>query len=104
MAFYELYSLKELNLAGCWIVKIDKYCFAQFPNLESLNLEYNNIQTLKCKTFQFLKKLQVLILFQNHLSVIEKYAFSGLNHLYKLDLAYSTCQVFKLAFYWAWKI
>lgn len=89
MAFYGLYSLKELNLAGCWIVKIDKYSFAQFPNLESLDLGDNNIRTLKRSTFQFLKKLQVLILSRNRLNIIEKNAFSGLTHLYRLDLAYN---------------
>ncbi|KAK1346872.1 hypothetical protein QTO34_000732 [Cnephaeus nilssonii] len=94
MAFYGLYYLKELNLAGCWIVKIDKYAFAQFPNLESLDLGDNNIRILKRRTFQFLKKLQVLILSRNRLNIIEKYAFSGLTYLYKLDLAYNILSSF----------
>lgn len=82
-------------MAGCCIVKIDKYSFLQFPNLESLDLGYNNIRTLKHRTFQFLKKLQVLILSQNRLKDIEENAFSDLNYFYKLDLAYNILSSFQ---------
>lgn len=68
-------------------MKIDRYSFAQFPNLENLDLGDNNIRALKHRTFQFLNKLQVLIHSQNRLKAIGKNAFSGLTYLYRLDLA-----------------
>eukprot|EP01133_Synstelium_polycarpum_P014265 gene14265-16839_t len=60
-------SLKELNVSGCKLTRIEESDFTSFPNLTILKLSDNNLQSLPRNVFQSLWNLQQLHIGGNNL-------------------------------------
>ena len=87
--FYNLSNMKDLNLESVQLRQIDKDVFANLPNLESLNLSYNNLQFLESNTFNGLNNLKKLILRSAIKESIHSKAFDQLVNLEYIDLSYN---------------
>ena len=73
--------LTWLILLGNYIGRIENDAFAKLPNLETLNLKYNRLQTLRNHTFTGLQSLRNLTLTGNLIFYIDFDAFTPLVNL-----------------------
>ncbi|XP_030754191.1 leucine-rich repeat-containing protein 4B-like [Sitophilus oryzae] len=85
-AFDSLSKLKHLNL-GFNNLKVIPKTINSLINLQILNLNNNQISSLKANTFTSLKKLETLQLNDNNIQSIERNFFKHFNSLSKLDLS-----------------
>jgi Leucine-rich repeat (LRR) protein len=75
-----------MNLASKGIINIESGLFEIFNNVEYLNLESNQIDTLKVDSLKGLTKLKTLIISKNNILRIEDNAFSNMIALEHLEL------------------
>uniref|UniRef100_A0A8C0T8T4 Amphoterin-induced protein 2 n=1 Tax=Canis lupus familiaris TaxID=9615 RepID=A0A8C0T8T4_CANLF len=69
------------------LANISAGSFSTTPNLKCLDLSSNKLKTVKSAVFQELKVLEVLLLYNNHISYLDPSAFGGLSQLQKLYLS-----------------
>lgn len=76
---------------------LDRLIKSEFRNLNCIYLYNNNIQTLKTRSFNFIRKLGHLSLSGNQLTFIEPGAFQGnlIEKLYPIILAHFLCKYIK---------
>ncbi|CAG2249553.1 unnamed protein product [Mytilus edulis] len=82
MTLSELFRL----LYGSNIQRIETGAFKNLPNLDYIDLHYNNIGALSADTFVELGSLNTIRLYQSQVQRIESGAFKDLPNLYYLDL------------------
>ncbi len=85
---YKFGPYASLDLSGMHINNLEG--LSQIPKIEIVNLldlEDNQIGTLKANALTSLKKLRLLFLEDNQISVIEERSFAGSNKLNVLDLS-----------------
>uniref|UniRef100_A0A3Q3MIS1 Leucine rich repeat containing G protein-coupled receptor 5 n=1 Tax=Mastacembelus armatus TaxID=205130 RepID=A0A3Q3MIS1_9TELE len=78
-------SLESLTITGAQITSLPSLVCEQLPNLQLLDLSYNQIQTLP--SFSGCESIQRIDLSWNRLSSVEPNSFSALPALTKLDLS-----------------
>lgn len=85
--FWPLKRLQRLSLKDNFLTVIKSETF-DLPNLQSLDLAFNEIVSLDGKVFMNLPNLTNLVLHNNqNLQDIDKNAFSGLSELLSLDIS-----------------
>ena len=82
-------NLRNLNLSGNQITKIQPDTFQGLGNLQILNLGYNQITQIQPNAFLGLGNLRWLYLSNNQITQIHPNAFQGLNNLQWLHLNYN---------------
>ena len=71
--------LRELNLSGNKLTKIEADLFKGLRNLETLDLGYNEIENIHQESFRDLISLKKLNLISNKLNSIQRKCFKSLN-------------------------
>lgn len=84
--FEKFPNLKSLTIKEVGLSEISSDDFVNAKSLTILNIENNNIGTLKAQSFSTLKNLLELDLSENKITKIEDGAFEGLLELQKLNL------------------
>ncbi|XP_066525365.1 leucine-rich repeat-containing G-protein coupled receptor 5-like isoform X2 [Hoplias malabaricus] len=91
------YSLERLAITGARITSLPSTVCEQLPNLQMLDLSYNQIQTLPC--LQGCEKIRKIDLHHNQIHELQADTFRGLPSLKSLDLAWNKlCSVDPLSF------
>ncbi|XP_074125723.1 LOW QUALITY PROTEIN: leucine-rich repeat-containing G-protein coupled receptor 5 [Sminthopsis crassicaudata] len=80
-------SLESLTLTGTQIISLPRTVCDQLPNLQVLDLSYNQIKDLPC--FSVCQKLQKIILHHNEIYEIKADTFHQLTMLRSRDLAWN---------------
>lgn len=84
-----LVKLNTLIIRHNNITSISTDSFSTTPNLKCLDLSSNKLKTVKSAVFQELKVLEVLLLYNNHISYLDPYQVEfGVSHN-KLPALYS---------------
>ncbi|XP_030006694.1 leucine-rich repeat-containing G-protein coupled receptor 5-like isoform X2 [Sphaeramia orbicularis] len=80
-------SLESLTITGAQITSLPSSVCEQLPNLELLDLSYNQIQTLP--SFSGCESIQKIDLHHNEIQELEENTFHGLMSLCSLDLSWN---------------
>lgn len=81
-------KLKHLNLSDNRITSIDIDAFQNTPNLEAINMQFNQITMLaENGAFRGLTKLKHLTLYHNKLTILKHEMFSAAPNLESIDVA-----------------
>ncbi|XP_030044016.1 toll-like receptor 2 isoform X2 [Microcaecilia unicolor] len=80
-------QLEHLDLSYNKLQQVTGKDFSNLPNLQVLNLGYNNISVIEDNTFKFNVLLEALIIFNNSLPEIPMPALRPLRNLKKLDMS-----------------
>ncbi|KAM3724462.1 Insulin-like growth factor-binding protein complex acid labile subunit [Dirofilaria immitis] len=79
--------IKSLSMVNCTLKRLDPDVLELYPELEYLDLSFNQIDTIDMKIFKYQTKLRELHLRGNQLSLLQLDSFVGLNKLQLLDLS-----------------
>ncbi|VDK72824.1 unnamed protein product [Litomosoides sigmodontis] len=79
--------ITSLTMVNCTLKRLDPDVLELYPDLEYLDLSFNEIDVLDVKIFKYQTKLRVLRLRGNQLSSIQPDSFVGLSQLQMLDLS-----------------
>ena len=104
--FYNLTSLKKLDLERNILTKIGKNTFETLINLESLNLSNNKLTYIIPGTFRALKSLTFLKISNNEIKKVDSQTFDGLNSIAELQMddICESCKTLNPARKSIWKI
>ncbi|XP_053720052.1 leucine-rich repeat-containing G-protein coupled receptor 5-like [Synchiropus splendidus] len=80
-------SLESLTITGAHITSLPAFVCEQLPNLQLLDLSYNQIQTLP--SFSACEGIQKIDLHHNNIEELEENTFHGLISLRSLDLSWN---------------
>lgn len=80
-------SLESLTITGAKITSLPPSVCEQLPNLELLDLSYNQLQTLP--VFSGCESIQEIDLHHNEIQELEENTFHGLMSLHSLDLSWN---------------
>ena len=83
---YDGDTMVVFNFSTGWLTKVQPQSFTGVPNILTIDLSYNSIQTIHSYGFSNLHRLTRLILVGNMLRAIENYAFHQLFQLESLLL------------------
>lgn len=83
--------LRTLRMAKNLMIKIPANAYIEAPNLENINLQFNNIEFVHVFAFNGLTKLQGLYLKGNPIKEMHQLTFSWLNNIVTLDLVECNC-------------
>ncbi|XP_023807995.1 leucine-rich repeat-containing G-protein coupled receptor 5 isoform X2 [Oryzias latipes] len=86
-------SLESLTITGARITSLPTSVCEQLPNLQLLDLSYNQIQSLP--SFSACESLQKLDLHHNEVEALEENTFTGLTSLRFLDLSWNRLSTVK---------
>ncbi|KAK7896772.1 hypothetical protein WMY93_022097 [Mugilogobius chulae] len=86
-------SLESLTITGAKITSLPPSICDQLPNLELLDLSYNQLQTLPL--FSGCESIQTLDLHHNEIEELEENTFHGLMSLRSLDLSWNKLSTVK---------
>lgn len=86
--------ITSLSMFNCTLKRLDPDVLELYPDLEYLDLSFNNIDMLDLNIFKYQTKLRVLRLSVNRLPWLHPESFVGLNQLQLLDLSMN--QLYKI--------
>ncbi|VDK61206.1 unnamed protein product [Onchocerca ochengi] len=79
--------ITSLSMVNCTLKRLDPDVLELYPDLEDLDLSFNQIDMIGMKIFKYQTKLRELRLKGNQLSSLQLDSFAGLNQLQLLDLS-----------------
>ncbi|OZC05052.1 leucine Rich repeat-containing domain protein [Onchocerca flexuosa] len=79
--------ITSLSMLNCTLKRLDPDVLELYPDLEYLDLSFNQIDMIDMKIFKYQTKLRELRLKGNQLSSLQLDTFAGLNQLQLLDLS-----------------
>lgn len=80
-------KLKHLNLSDNFITSVNIDAFRNMPELEQINLQYNQIGTMaEMGAFDGQTKLKHLVLYHNRLTILKRDMFKSVQNLLSLDV------------------
>lgn len=91
--FFRSGKLKSLTMNVNYLYRLERLDFRFTPNLEHLNLAFNDITVIENEVFSGLSKLQGLYLYSNKISHLDSKIFDGLISLETLFLDHNRLEV-----------
>ncbi|XP_062051223.1 amphoterin-induced protein 2 [Lepus europaeus] len=94
-----LLKLSTLVVRHNHVASVSAGSFAATPNVRSLDLSCNRLQSVRDAAFQELRALEVLLLYDNRISRLDPAAFGGLSRLQRLYLSGNSLTQFPVGLY-----
>jgi len=85
-AINQITPISSINLSGNDLIILPKTIFHNFNNLETLNLDFNRLESLPEGILEDTTRLKILILSRNNIFVLTKTIFHHLKNLEELSL------------------